>query len=36
MLAWLPEFGAVHITAGPRAKALLPVLENEEQRVSGG
>ncbi len=35
-LAWLPEFGAVHITAGPRAKELLGVLKSETKRVSSG
>lgn len=33
MIAWLPEFGAAHITAGPRADALLPVLDAEEERL---
>lgn len=36
MIAWLPEFGAIHLTAGPRAKALLPILDEERERVADG
>lgn len=34
MIAWLPEFGAAHIVAGPRAEALLPILDSEAERVA--
>lgn len=36
MIAWLPEFGAAHITVGPRAEALLGTLDAEEERVQDG
>ncbi|MBJ7331078.1 MAG: transglycosylase SLT domain-containing protein [Solirubrobacteraceae bacterium] len=34
MIAWLPEFGAIHVTTGKRAKALIPVLDAETERVA--
>lgn len=34
MIAWLTEFGAIHVTVGPRAAALLPILDEEAERVA--
>ena len=34
MIAWLPEFGAAHVTVGERAKALVPILDEETARVA--
>ncbi len=36
MIAWLPEFGAAHITVSERAEALLPLLDEESERVADG
>lgn len=36
MIAWLPEYGAAHLTVGPRAEALLGVLDAEEERLQDG